>query len=198
VLVSNATGSVMSDGATLAISQTIVAPSLSLRRSSSNLLAFTLTGEIGRTYQIESSTDLKSWRPEPSFPVIPPPVWFYPYGTSIVFDTNTPLVLMVTNNASRKFYRASIYLPTSPHAEICINNLRQILIAKLLWQTDNDENPIATPTDNNIFTYFSHPLAIYCPDDSAETFDTAYNIGSLQVYPTCLIIPTNHLLQGVP
>ncbi len=193
VTVSNAAGYTISQPATLSVSQSNVPISLAVMGVNSNNLVFSLTGENGRNYRIQSSTDLVNWAPELSFPI----VRFLANSTSVVFNSNSPLVLTVTNNSPRKFYRATPYVISNPDAEICINNLRQIRIAKLLWQRDNDVNfTYYTPQGSDLVPYFPHQLAPFCPVDYTQQFFTSYSIDDLQVEPICEINPDHtHVLE---
>ncbi|HWF18936.1 MAG TPA: immunoglobulin domain-containing protein [Verrucomicrobiae bacterium] len=203
VLVSNATGSVMSDSATLAISQSNVPPVLAAVGYHSNSLLFSLTGELGRTYRIQSSTNLIDWSLENSFPV-PPGLSSKLLSSNLVYTTTSPLLLMVTNSSSHKYYRAYIYKPDSPESEICINNLRQIVIAKTLWSVDNTDflgsmGPlVTTPAFSWLAAYFAHPERVFCPEDAATGFQTSYYIDALDRFPSCYVDPAHHRIEGVP
>ena len=70
-MVSNNAGYVISEPATLTVSQSNVPISLSLAGLSSGSLQFSLTGENGRNYRIMSSTNLLNWSPEPGFSQMP-------------------------------------------------------------------------------------------------------------------------------
>jgi hypothetical protein len=147
VIVSNSAGlSTINQPATLIVSQSNVPSYLAAGGLLSNSLVFSLTGENGRSYRIQSSTNLANWVSDLDFPIGP----FITNTTSVVINTNSPLVLMVTNNSASKFFRATPYVVNDPDAAICINNLREIRVAKLLWQRDNHE------------VLFYH----YCPDIS--------------------------------
>lgn len=193
VIVSNAAGYTISQPATLSVSQSNVPISLSVIGVRSNNFMFSLTGENGRNYRIESSTDLVNWAPEVSFPIAP----YLPDTTSVVFSSNSPLVLAVTNNAAHKFYRATPYVIGNPDAEVCINNLRQVRIAKLLWQEDNanQEDPMFTPQYTDLLPYFPHQLAPFCPDDFTDSFFASYVIFDLMVEPRCNVVPATHVLE---
>jgi len=192
VIVSNAAGYTISQPATLSVSQSNMPISLAVMGIHSNSLVFSLTGENGRNYRIESSTNLVNWAPEVSFPIAP----LLPDTTSVVFNSNSPLVLTVTNNSTHKFYRATPYIINSPDAEICINNLRQVRIAKLLWQRDNSlQNPMNTPYYSELLPYFPHQLGPFCPDDYTDSFFASYRLFDLQVEPQCNVVPATHALE---
>ena len=158
---------------------------------SSNSVMFSLTGENGRSYRIESSTDLVNWASELSFPIAPG----FPNSTSIVINTNSPTVLTVTNNSGQKFFRARPYVLNGSDVEICVNHLREIRIAKLLWLESNAPTPVATPMLADLLPYFPHHLAPFCPDDYVQEFWTSYDINDLLTEPVCKIYPPTHFLE---
>jgi prepilin-type N-terminal cleavage/methylation domain-containing protein len=89
-----------------------------------------------------------------------------------------------------------VHARTSSQQNACINNLRQIDGAKQNWALDNKVTPTTPPSDANIQIYLgrgSNGSLPFCPADSTETFDNSYSINSLQLPPTCLISPTNHV-----
>jgi prepilin-type N-terminal cleavage/methylation domain-containing protein len=100
---------------------------------------------------------------------------------------------------------AAIAIPNFVHARAtsqqnaCINNLRQIDGAKQEWalETKQAANSPA-PADSQIQPYMgrgSNGSLPVCPLDSNNTFDTSYNAQPVSVAPTCLISPTNHVLN---
>jgi prepilin-type N-terminal cleavage/methylation domain-containing protein len=99
---------------------------------------------------------------------------------------------------------AAIAIPNFVHARTtaqqnaCINNLRQIDGAKQQWALETKQAATATPTDANIQPYMGrggNGSLPTCPLDSSATFDTSYSANALGVPPTCLISPTNHVLN---
>jgi prepilin-type N-terminal cleavage/methylation domain-containing protein len=86
---------------------------------------------------------------------------------------------------------------TTSQMDACINNLRQIDGAKQTWALENHLIQTATPQDTDIQPYLGRNTGTlpYCPADSQETFDTSYSPNNLQVPPTCLINPTNHVFH---
>ena len=72
---------------------------------------------------------------------------------------------------------------------ICINHLREIRVAKLLWQRNVLEAELEQGMTNPILVipeevpgywelqlYFPHGLAPFCPDDESHFFQTSYVI----------------------
>ena len=199
VVVTNAGGSVTSAPAILAVSTSNGAPRLRLISRQGSILTFSVDGEFGRGYRIESSSDLVHWSPENIF------LYQVPYASTsigydnIVFSSNSSLQLTLTNASSRYYYRAIVYPGPDNHTAICINNLAQINIAKRFWQEDTRPYYVwLTPTMNALAPYLPHFSSIYCPVDEAEGFPTSYNIGNLATTPTCQIVPVTHYLEMIP
>jgi len=197
VAVSNATGAVTSPPATLAISQSNLPPELAPVAEQSGQFHFSLTGESGRGYRIQSSTNLVDWPPETSFLqfVQYPNAYVVSPGyvlTSVIVTTNDERALAVTNLGARKFIRAMLYAPAN---EICVNNLRQIRFAKSLWARDNGMGSDGLPSALDIEPYFPHGTLPCCPDDADQDFFTSYSVGNGRVNPTCNIVPATHVLE---
>ncbi len=83
---------------------------------------------------------------------------------------------------------------------MCINNLRQIKLAKEQWATDNNKMSADTPTAANLDTYIKDGTSsFYCPLDpnkgSVDTrFGTSYTINDIGHFPACKISSSNHKL----
>ena len=201
VIVSNSFGATNSAPAMLSVSQSNVPISLAVTGLTSNSLAFSLTGENGRSYRIESSSDLVNWAPDVEFDLEP----VTPNTTSVVFNPGSPLNLTVTNNSNNRFFRAEPYVVVSSYAgeppsgaDECVNHLEQIRIAKLLWQRDYDNAPVFltyTPTYGEIITYFPRHQGPYCPDDGSQMFVDSYTIADVLTEPLCNIVPYSHFLE---
>jgi prepilin-type N-terminal cleavage/methylation domain-containing protein len=87
---------------------------------------------------------------------------------------------------------------TTAQQNACINNLRQIDGAKQQWALENKVSATATPTSSDIQPYLgrgNNGTLPTCPADSAVQFATSYSISDVQTAPTCLISPTNHVLN---
>ena len=98
-------------------------------------------------------------------------------ATSVFFQTNLSQVLASPNYTYPRFFRVVPYVTSDPQAKICINNLRQIRIAKLLWQRDYEVSPIATPIDAYLAPYFPHrTLPFLSRGRISELLDTSYEI----------------------
>ena len=92
------------------------------------------------------------------------------------------------------------YVIGDPHAEVCVNNLRQIRVAKLLFARDYDPTlrGNVTPTDSELAVYFPRHALPFCPDDPSQTFDASYIVNNLLTFGVCAIVPWNHLLTDPP
>ena len=98
---------------------------------------------------------------------------------------------------------AAIAIPNFVHARTtsqqnaCINNLRQIDGAKQTWALENHLVPTATPQDSDIQPFLGRGQGELpaCPADPHQTFDTSYLPNNLQLPPSCLIDPTNHVFH---
>ena len=192
VAISNSSSSsIVSATANLWVSQSNVPPLLTATASRTGSFSFMLAGEIGRSYRIESSTDLVGWSQEYAFSYDfdPRP---YPDYWSVVVTTNTSTILTITNNLTRNFIRASHYVP---YNEKCINNLEQIRLAKHLWQRINNYELGAIPALSDLLPYLPHSVAPNCPFDTNRSFFSSYTMGDLQTDPVCLIAPAYHLLE---
>ncbi len=89
-----------------------------------------------------------------------------------------------------------VHARTGSQQNACINNLRQIDGAKQSWAMNNNASPTATPSDTDIQLYLGRIATgslPACPVDTNKTFDTSYSINNLQVVPTCLVAPSNHV-----
>lgn len=172
----------ISDSADLSVSRTEVSPTLNTPGVASNSFSFILAGEPGRYYRIDTSTNLADWSGEKSFPL----QFSSPYHrnfTSVIFNSNGAPLLSVTNDADRKFVRASRYAPAN---EICNNNLRQLRFAKELWVLEHHFSYYDTPAPSDIYPrYISR--ALVCPEGGWYWLSTA------DLSPTCTI--SNHVLE---
>jgi prepilin-type N-terminal cleavage/methylation domain-containing protein len=96
---------------------------------------------------------------------------------------------------------AAIAIPNLVHARVnsqmdaCINNLRQIDGAKQNWALDNKVSPTATPDPNLIKVYLGRGAGAlpFCPADLNAAFASSYSVNNLQLPPSCLVSPSNHV-----
>lgn len=193
VIISNSENSILSATATLSVNSSNPPPFIAAAGAGSRLFHFTLAGEIGRYYLIESSTNLVDWSVENAYPgsFFPPQYDYFYIGE--IFATNSLMMVTVTNSVARKFIRAS----PSALDGICINNLREIAFAKRAWQRSITASPTATPVITDLLPFLPHSHAPSCPNDTSHSFATSYTMGDLQTAPICLIIPVYHVLSGL-
>ncbi len=192
VMVSNAVGGIISDTATLNVTEVTASPQLTPIGNPNGQFAFSILGELGRSYRIQSSTNLVDWLEEKSFPKE-----FIYKGTGM-FRTRNGLVynnqniFSVSQAGSQKFYRTTDYVP--PLAA-CINNLAKIRFAKEIWSLEKHQvSPFSTPTQNEIALYLKHG-GLACPlGGSNGTFQTSYIMGNTGENPKCMY-STNHVLE---
>jgi hypothetical protein len=193
VVVTNATGAVTSAPASLQITATAAAPTITATGSPANSFAFTLSGEAGRYYRILSSPDLADWQNEGSFSSIPVALAYPSTGTpklSVVYSATASNLLSIPGTSDAKFVRAQVYAPDN---EVCINNLKQIRFAKQL-RAHNDAMPL-----RNGFYPVSDLLPeitnLYCPViPGPQPISASYVINDNLTPPACKIVPT-HLLE---
>lgn len=80
----------------------------------------------------------------------------------------------------------------------CINNLRQIKLAKEQWALENDKDaddvpPTAEDLDSG--GYIKDGTAGFiCPKDTQKTFAASYDINDVNTDPACKISPSDHKL----
>ena len=182
VVVSNATGVSTSSVAHLSVSSSEIAPALAaLAMAASNQFQFSLQGEPGRFYRIETSTDLNHWFADPIFPLDPTITSQFGTFTSIALCSNPPSVLSFPALSSSKYVRVSRYAPSS---EVCDMFLKEIRHAKNVWARETHRNATETPMDIEIFgASFDKPR---CPSGGF------YYLGSVDSPPRCSY---GHLLE---
>lgn len=192
VVVSNAAGGVSSDVANLTVSETAKIPCLTSARGPDAQFGFTILGEIGRFYRVESSTNLIDWSEEKSFPQE-----FIYYDspssrarTGVVYNNGLPFFL--PESSQQKCYRATLYTPVLP---ACINNLAQLRFAKELWSSQNDQLGRYIPTGIDIAYNFKNAGLPCCPLGEPGCFDCSYILQQVADNPICIISSSHRLEQ---
>jgi len=72
--------------------------------------------------------------------------------------------------------------------DACINNLRQIKLAKEQWALEKDKDYTNTPAAADLDAYVKDGTAsLKCPLDPANTFATSYTINNVGTDPVCKI-----------
>ena len=150
VVVSNTGGAVTSITANLWISLANKGPVLSvLGPSAFGSFDFALSGDTGRSYRIESSTDLVHWLADPNFDS--GSIYLRSSGpilTSVIFNNNSVSSLRVSKTSKEKFFRATPYAPPN---EICNMNLKLIRFGKDLWAGATTRLPSDSPLDVDLY-----------------------------------------------
>ena len=193
VVVSNATGVVTSAPTALRVSAIAAAPILTpISLALSNGFRFTLAGETGRCYRIQSSSDLVNWHDETNFSSISVPLVYAQGGapvSSVLYSETSNLVLSVPWNVAPKFVRAVVYIAPN---EICINNLKQIRFTKNLWiRTLVAPYRDAWPVFSDLLPEI---MELYCP---ALGFGPAWNSylpANILHEPICMVVGS-HILE---
>ena len=83
-------------------------------------------------------------------------------------------------------------------ANACISNLRIIAGAEHGWILENRKQYTDIPAGSDIQPYLGRGSAgelPFCPNDPRQTFDTSYSLHNDRTYPTCKIVPANHVLR---
>lgn len=88
------------------------------------------------------------------------------------------------------------------YRDMCINNLRQIKLAKAQWALENnksnEEIPTPEPTIADLDPYIEDDITtghkFICPLNQGGTFDSSYKINDLKTEPTCKINSGEHHL----
>lgn len=127
VTASNAGGVTASAVATLTLIETNPVPQLAcLPPANPALVTFSLTGETGRWYKIESSSDVTNW---------PTPGTYYTNGSAFwILYTNTFGRHSIPKlNPLHQFVRASLHVPT----DVCIGQMKQMRWAKYMFAIEN-------------------------------------------------------------
>jgi hypothetical protein len=186
VEVSNATGAIIAGPANLILNSNALSPRLDAAvPNASSSFTFTLAGESGRYYQIESSTNLVNWHSETNFPVSLP-ILIYPVGAtryrSVVYSTNSGTCLSIPKGTNATFVRASVY---SAPDEVCNNNLKQIKAAIELWaRNGKGMSRTATVCMTDLLPYCPNIEEIKCPTGGIAFYDS-YVINGVLTDPGC-------------
>jgi prepilin-type N-terminal cleavage/methylation domain-containing protein len=86
---------------------------------------------------------------------------------------------------------------TTSQQNACINNLRLIDSSKQQWALEQRQQTSSTPQGSDLQPYLGRGAAgelPSCPVDPANAFASSYSPGSVGAKPTCLIVPSTHIL----
>lgn len=79
--------------------------------------------------------------------------------------------------------------------DMCINNLRQLKMAKEQWAFENDKLDSDTPVAADLDSYIKDGTnSLVCPQDTGKSFNTSYTINNVGTDPACKIYPSQHKL----
>jgi hypothetical protein len=179
VVVTNATGVCTSQIAKLVVSTNDTSPILAAHEVvGGNRFHYTVTGQRGRKYRAEFSTDLKSW------------------GGGVIFNTNETTSFFVNRDVPSKFERLSIYHAAN---EVCVNNLRQIRSAIWMCAEENhllDQDAIG-PGFHGLDDYMIDGRWPPCPSAiGVYTNFINYTMADVVDKPTCWVVPDSHILEN--
>src|SRR5262249_10109557 len=134
-----------------------------------SLLTFALTGEPGRWYRFESSTNLVNWQN---------PNWFR--------CTNETMLLSIPRLGPNHYVRASLNAKT----DFCVGTLKQMRAAQDLARIDNRLAPWSILDISMIMGYLPNggPPAL-CPEGGV------YVVSTVDMDPVCSIAGHGHVLS---
>ncbi len=105
------------------------------------------------------------------------------------------IILVLVGIAIPNFVKAL----ANTRAKTCIDNLRQIALAKQQWALENNKGSADSPQAADLNTYIKGGTGtgttIYCPLDTTKTFSTSYTINDMSTNPACLKSPATHNLN---
>jgi hypothetical protein len=172
VTASNIGGVMPGGSATLTVTDTNPVPRLAVLPPGTSKLQFNLTGEPGRWYKIESSTDLQNWT-----------------NASWLQLTNPTTLVSIPRLAPIHFVRASLDAPT----DVCVAQLKQMRWAGMIWLIETKELVSATVPLSFLVPYLptnSQTGAIpFCPENGIYSAEWA-----VTNRPTCSLKGHGHAI----
>jgi hypothetical protein len=176
VIASNVGGITLGGSAMLTVVDTNPVPRLiALPPTNSSLLSFSLTGEPGRWYKIESSTNLQDWIN---------PIWLQ--------LTNPATILSIQRLQSNHFVRASLDVPT----DVCIARLKRWAWGLHIFAMYMGSDPSDGYTLPSIFPYV--PKNSQGPTDICPEGGWYASGGTVKNAPTCSLSTVGHVIIGSP
>jgi hypothetical protein len=165
IIVSNLNGT-CTGSCQLFVTTTNVRPLLILEGIETNQFRFTIQGEIGSRYILETSDTMNSWN------------WISTWEWSrFIITTNGFASFSTVVNSPAAFFRAYRYAPRN---EICTASLQQINYAKALWANETKHGVYDAGVEldfNDLAGYMKSHTP--CPEGGTHF------IGSLSATPTC-------------
>lgn len=176
VIASNIGGVTQSGSATLTLADTNPVPRITaLQPVNPAQISFSLTGEPGRWYKIESATDLLNWT-----------------NTLYLQLTNPITVVSLQRLAPAHFVRASLDVPT----DVCVAQLKQMHWALAVFAIEQEQSESSSYSLFNIMPYVplnSQGEINYCPEGG-----TYASGGSITYAPTCTLSSRGHAIPDAP
>jgi hypothetical protein len=170
-------GGVMAGGsATLTVTDTNPVPRLAVLPPNGPNLRFNLTGEPGRWYKVESSTNLQNWT-----------------NASWLQLTEPTTLVSIQRLGPTHFVRASLDAPT----DVCIAQLKQMRWAGRIFMIETMQPEVATVGISDIVPYL--PITNYSPPFCPE--DGIYSSNwTVTNRPTCTLEfqGRGHLISNSP
>ena len=86
---------------------------------------------------------------------------------------------------------------TTSQQNACINNLRLVDSSKQQWALEQRKQTTDTPAGTDLQPYLGRGAngeLPACPVDPQNSFTTSYTPNNVGSKPTCLIVPTTHIL----
>ena len=169
VVVSSAAGGVStSEVARLIISTNDPTPSVRAVQSVGGTnFVFRVNGEEGRSYLVESSTNLVDW--------------LTPLKRFVVVNTNQINLFQIPQDVPKQFFRLSPYYP---HNEICDLNMRQLRMAAWCCAEDDHLDDDSNVTGNDVLRYLWTTMLPSCPEDPDQLGYTSYPIETVRTTPS--------------
>lgn len=185
VMVSNSAGSVTSAPAALFVTTTDTVSVLNaVQPQTPGQFAFELRGDMGRRFRVLSSTNLRDWSAESSFPA---PVFSDPSNPGQMPERSVVIDASGDDRFSVPLDRPELFLRTTPfHAlsETCNNHLKAIRTAQLLYAYDNNITSPSTPvTFMDLVPYLKDHTMLQCPSNGT------YSVTSILNNPECTLHP---------
>src|SRR6266849_4255394 len=108
-----------------------------LSASALDRFSFTVGGETGRSYRIESSTNVMNWSQETSFQFGSSSSAVREGFTSVVSAQGSTAFVELRKSSERKYFRSSRYVPSN---EVCNATLKMIRFGKDVWAMEKGKS----------------------------------------------------------
>jgi hypothetical protein len=181
VIASNANGAVESASAVLTMTDTNPVPRLAaMLPVDSTSLSLSLTGEGGRWYRVESSTNLNKW---------PVADWDWT-NTTWIQNTNETSLLAIPRLGQNHFVRGALNVLT----DVCVAQLKQMRAAQYLVAIEKRESHTAFIFMEELKPYL--PLTAYNGINTCPEYGTYVAPLSILESPTCSLQSHGHKLTN--